>query len=192
MGLITAAVNAVTGTISSQWKEYFYCDAMPDSVLATKAMKKTKGVFGFKVEDENVISQGSVVAVADGQCMMIDDLALIDDHHALAVVHGNDGAVGNHIVKLHLGAAESLGNALLRLGNQNIGRKRLGIEIITPLIRENACEGAISSFQKSHNNILSVLKSTIRQKEPPPRAREPPELLLEELCVSIFRRVTVS
>ena len=79
MGLIAAAVNAVTGTIQSQWKEYFYCDAMPADVLATKAMKKTRGMFGFKVEDENVISQGSVVAVADGQCMMIVDLGKIVD-----------------------------------------------------------------------------------------------------------------
>ena len=79
MGLITAAINAVTGTLESQWKEYFYCDAMPENVLATKAMKKTKGVFGFKVEDENVISQGSVIAVADGQCMMIVDQGKIVD-----------------------------------------------------------------------------------------------------------------
>ena len=62
MGLITAAINAVTGTLESQWKEYFYCDAMPESVLATKAMKKKKSAFGFKVEDENVISQGSVTS----------------------------------------------------------------------------------------------------------------------------------
>ena len=79
MGLITAAINAGTGTLESQWKEYFYCDAMPESVLATKALKKTKGIFGFKVEDENVISQGSVVAVADGQCMMIVDQGKIVD-----------------------------------------------------------------------------------------------------------------
>ena len=79
MGLITAAINAVTGTLESQWKEYFYCDAMPESVLATKALKKVKGVFGFKVEDENVISQGSVVAVADGQCMIIVDQGKIVD-----------------------------------------------------------------------------------------------------------------
>ena len=79
MGLITAAINAVTGTLESQWKEYFYADAMPESVLATKAMKKTKGVFGFKVADENVISQGSVIAVADGQCMMIVDQGKIVD-----------------------------------------------------------------------------------------------------------------
>ena len=79
MGLMTAAINAVTGTIESQWKEYFYCDAMPQNVLATKAMKKTKGLFGFKVADENVISQGSVVAVADGQCMVIVDQGKIVD-----------------------------------------------------------------------------------------------------------------
>jgi len=79
MGLITAGINAVTGTLESQWKEYFYCDALPQNVLATKAMKKTKGVFGIRVEDENVISQGSVVAVADGQCMLIVDQGKIVD-----------------------------------------------------------------------------------------------------------------
>ena len=80
MGLIAAAVNAVTGTLESQWKEYFYCDAMPGSVLATRAMKRTKGRFGgSRVEDDNVISQGSVIAVADGQCMMIVDQGRIVD-----------------------------------------------------------------------------------------------------------------
>ena len=80
MGLIAAAVNAVTGTLESQWKEYFYCDAMPESVLATRAMKRTKGRFGgSRVEDDNVISQGSVIAVADGQCMMIVDQGKIVD-----------------------------------------------------------------------------------------------------------------
>ena len=79
MGLITAAINAATNTLESQWKEFFYCDAMPESVLATKALKKTKGVFGYKVDDENVISQGSVIAVADGQCMMIVDQGKIVD-----------------------------------------------------------------------------------------------------------------
>jgi len=80
MGLISAAVNAVTGTLESQWKEYFYADAMPETVLATKAMKRTKGLFGaLKVEDENIISQGSVVAVADGQCMLIVDQGRIVD-----------------------------------------------------------------------------------------------------------------
>ena len=72
MGLIAAGLGAVGGTLSSQWKEYFYVDALPDNVLATRAMKKTKSRFGgSRVEDDNVITDGSVIAVADGQCMMI-------------------------------------------------------------------------------------------------------------------------
>ena len=74
MGLIAAALNAAGGTLASQWKEYFYVDALPDNVLATKAEKKVKGRFGgSRHEDDNVISDGSVIAVADGQCMMIVD-----------------------------------------------------------------------------------------------------------------------
>ena len=46
MGLISAALNAAGGTLASQWKEYFYCDALPANVLVTKAMKQTKGRFG--------------------------------------------------------------------------------------------------------------------------------------------------
>ena len=80
MGLIAAGMNAIGGTLASQWKEYFYVDALPDNVLATKAMKKTKGRFGgSRFEDDNVISDGSVIAVADGQCMMIVDQGKIVD-----------------------------------------------------------------------------------------------------------------
>ena len=74
MGLIRAGLNAVGGTLASQWKEYFYLDAMPDGVLAAKANKKTKGRFGgSRNEDDNIISAGSVIAVNEGQCAMIVD-----------------------------------------------------------------------------------------------------------------------
>ncbi len=80
MGLISAALSAAGGTLASQWKEYFYVDALPDNVLATKAAKKVKARFGgSRREDDNVISDGSVVAVADGQCMMIVDQGKIVD-----------------------------------------------------------------------------------------------------------------
>ena len=80
MGLIRAGLNAVGGTLASQWKEYFYADALPEDVLATRALKKTKGRFGgSRNEDDNIISNGSVVAVADGQCMMIVDQGRIVD-----------------------------------------------------------------------------------------------------------------
>lgn len=80
MGLIAAGLNAIGGTLASQWKEYFYVDALPADVLATRAMKKTKGRFGgSRTEDDNVISNGSVIAVADGQCMLIVDQGKIVD-----------------------------------------------------------------------------------------------------------------
>jgi len=43
MGLIRAAAGAVGGTLADQWKEFFYCDALPANVLATKAQKRTSG-----------------------------------------------------------------------------------------------------------------------------------------------------
>ena len=80
MGLIAAGLNAIGGTLASQWKEYFYADALPNNVLAAKAQKKVKGRFGgSRHEDDNVISDGSIIAVADGQCMMIVDQGRIVD-----------------------------------------------------------------------------------------------------------------
>ena len=80
MGLIRAGLNAIGGTMAGQWKEYFYVDALPESVLAARAMKKTKGRFGgSRTEDDNVITDGSVIAVADGQCMMIVDQGKVVD-----------------------------------------------------------------------------------------------------------------
>ena len=74
MGLIQAGLNALGGTLASQWKEYFYVDSLPDNVLVTKARKRMKNRFGgSRSEDDNVITEGSVIAVADGQCMMVVD-----------------------------------------------------------------------------------------------------------------------
>ena len=80
MGLISAGLNALGGTLASQWKEYFYQDSLPENVLAVKAKKKTKNRFGgSRYEDDNIISEGSVIAVADGQCMMVVDQGKIVD-----------------------------------------------------------------------------------------------------------------
>lgn len=67
MGLIKAAVNAVGGTLGDQWKDYFYCEAMDADILAE--LGKKRGSRGRN--DDSVITDGSVIAVADGQCMMI-------------------------------------------------------------------------------------------------------------------------
>ncbi len=71
MGLIKAALGALGGTAADQWKEYFYCESMPADVLVTKGVKRTSGRSSNKYGSDNIITDGSVIAVADGQCMMI-------------------------------------------------------------------------------------------------------------------------
>ena len=71
MGLIRAGLNAVRGTVSDQWKEYFYCEAMSPDVMVKRGQKKTSGFFANNKGNDNIISNGSVISVADGQCMII-------------------------------------------------------------------------------------------------------------------------
>ena len=74
MGLFKAIGGSIKGVFVDQWKEYFYCDAMEDDILVVKASKRTTGAFGTKNNaNDNVISNGSVVAVNEGQCMIIVD-----------------------------------------------------------------------------------------------------------------------
>ncbi len=78
MGLIQAALSAAGSTFADQWKEYFYCDAIPSDTIAVKARKKTRG-FSANYGDDNIISDGSVIAVADGQCMIIVEQGQVVD-----------------------------------------------------------------------------------------------------------------
>lgn len=71
MGLVKAFKEAVSGTIADQWKEYFYCDALDKEVLMTKGQKRTGDQSSNKKGRDNIISNGSGIVVADGQCMMI-------------------------------------------------------------------------------------------------------------------------
>lgn len=72
MGLLKAIMGSVGGTLADQWKEYFYCDAIPENVLALKGRKRISGRSANR-ENDNIITSGSVIAVADGQAMMIVD-----------------------------------------------------------------------------------------------------------------------
>jgi len=71
MGLIKAFTGAVGGTLGDQWKEYFYCDALPADVLVRKGSKRIGGRSSNKYGSDNVITDGSGIAVADGQCLVI-------------------------------------------------------------------------------------------------------------------------
>lgn len=71
MGLIKAAAGALGGVLADQWKEFFYCDALPNDVLMRKGQKQISGRSSNTKGNDNIISNGSGIAVADGQCMII-------------------------------------------------------------------------------------------------------------------------
>ena len=79
MGLIHAALGAAGGVLADQWKEYFSCDALPENVLAVKGIRRASARSGNTKGSDNVISDGSVIAVADGQCMMIVEQGKVVD-----------------------------------------------------------------------------------------------------------------
>ncbi len=71
MGLIKAGLGAAGGVMADQWKELFYCEALEADVLVAKGKKKTSGRSSNTKGEENIISNGSGIAVNDGQCMII-------------------------------------------------------------------------------------------------------------------------
>ena len=71
MGLIKAGIGALGGTLADQWKEFFYCEALPSDVLVRKGQKRITGRSSNTKGNDNIISNGSGIAVADGQCMII-------------------------------------------------------------------------------------------------------------------------
>ena len=73
MGLIKAGIGALGGVLADQWKEFFYCDALDSDTLVVKGQKRVSGRSSNTKGSDNVISNGSGIAVADGQCMIIVD-----------------------------------------------------------------------------------------------------------------------
>ena len=74
MGLIKAFSGAVSSAFADQWKEYFYCEALPVDVLVEKGQKRVNGKKSSNTKgSDNIISDGSIVVVNDGQCMIIVD-----------------------------------------------------------------------------------------------------------------------
>ena len=71
MGLIKAGIGALGGVLADQWKEFFYCEALDMDTLVVKGQKKVSGRSSNTRGSDNVISNGSGIAVADGQCMII-------------------------------------------------------------------------------------------------------------------------
>ena len=72
MGLIKAAKDAIQSMLADQWRDYFYCDSLSNDILVTKGRKRVENGRGSNTKgSDNVISNGSVIAVNEGQCMII-------------------------------------------------------------------------------------------------------------------------
>ncbi len=71
MGLLKAGAGALGGVLADQWREFFYCEALDANTLAAKGSKRVTGRSSNVKGEENIISDGSIIAVNEGQCMMI-------------------------------------------------------------------------------------------------------------------------
>ena len=116
MGLIKAASGATGGVLADQWKEYFYCEALPADTLAVKGRKKVTKRSSNTKGDENIITTGSVIAVADGQCMLIVDQGKVAEVCAEPGEFVYDASTEPSIFAGSLG--ESIGRVF-----RNIGRR---------------------------------------------------------------------
>ena len=108
MGLIKAAVGSIGGVMADQWKEFFCCDALDSEVLVKKARNKVSSRSSNTKGEDNIISNGSVIAVADGQCMIIVDQGQVVEFCAVPGEYTYDmssepslfsGSLGKNIVE---------------------------------------------------------------------------------------------
>ena len=110
MGLIKAALGSVGGVLADQWKEYFYCDALNSDTLVVRGQKRGRA------GSDNVISNGSVIAVADGQCMIIVDQGKIAELCAEPGEFTYDASTEPSIFSGSLG--EGIGQVFAQIGKR--------------------------------------------------------------------------
>ncbi len=84
MGLIQAAKQTVSSLLGDQWREYFYCDSLSADILAVKGQKKVGSGSSNTKGTDNVISNGAIIAVNEGQCMMVVQQGTIVEFSAQA------------------------------------------------------------------------------------------------------------
>ena len=73
MGLLKAGIGAAGGVLADSWRDYFYCESLDADVLVAKGEKRAGVRSSNKKGTDNIISNGSIINVNDGQCMMIVD-----------------------------------------------------------------------------------------------------------------------
>lgn len=79
MGLLKAGIGALGGVLADSWRDYFYCESMDADTLVVKGEKRAGGRSSNKKGTDNIISDGSVINVNDGQCMIIVESGKVVD-----------------------------------------------------------------------------------------------------------------
>ena len=79
MGLIKAAVGAAGGVLADQWRDYIYGEEMNADVLVMKGKKRTGRRSSNTDGEDNIISNGSIVVVNEGQAMIIVEQGKVVD-----------------------------------------------------------------------------------------------------------------
>lgn len=117
MGLIKAIKGAIKGVAVDQWKEFFYCDSLEEDVLMAKGQKQTSSRFGSNNDgNENIITNGSVIVVNEGQCMIIVDQGEIVEFCAEAGEFLYDTSSEPSLLYGNLG--ENLGKTFAQIGKR--------------------------------------------------------------------------
>ena len=116
MGLIRAGLNAAGGVLADQWKEFFTCDAMSEGVLALKGRKSGGRRSINNKGSDNIITTGSVILVADGQCMMIVDQGKIVEFAAEPGEYTYDASSSPSVFNGNFG--DSLGKSINEFGKR--------------------------------------------------------------------------
>ncbi len=115
MGLIQAALSAAGSTLGDTWKEYFYCEAIPSNIIAVKGHKRTTG-FSSNRGNDNIITDGSVIAVADGQCMLIVEQGKVVDICAIPGEYKYDSSTEPSLFSGSL--SEGIQNTFAQIGKR--------------------------------------------------------------------------
>ena len=128
MGLIKAGIGALGGTLADQWKEFFYCDALDKDVLAVKGQKRISGRSSNTKGNDNIISNGSGIAVADGQCMLIVEQGKVVEVCAEPGEYTYDASTEPSIFAGSLG--KSILDTFKTIGNYDISMSPNAVETI--------------------------------------------------------------
>ena len=108
MGLIKAIAGAAGGVMADQWKEFFYCDALDERTLMVKGKKRISSRSSNTHGNDNIISNGSLIAVSEGQAMIIVEQGKVVEFCAVPGEFTYDTSTEPSIF------AGSLGDSILR------------------------------------------------------------------------------